>query len=88
LGVYMSDAFWPDYDSGYETLRKAFDWLPERTKDEFESMSMHNEGHPIMERINTNAFAGALVGEEGTEEKPHFWVHPRTAVSAFLDFRF
>jgi hypothetical protein len=83
-GVYMSDAFWPDYDLGYEYLRKTYDWLPEATKEEFERLSMHNEGHPIMERINTNAFAGTLLGgEDGTEgkEEPHFWVHPQTAVS-------
>lgn len=75
-GVYMSDAFFPDYDLGYEYLRKTYDWLPENTREEFEALSMHNEGHPVMERINTNAFAGEF-GEDS-----HFWVHPRTAVSS------
>lgn len=79
-GVYMSDAFWPDYELGYEYLRKTYDWLPEPTKEEFEALSMHKEGHAIMERVNTNAFAGEL----GIEKAPHFWVHPRTAVSSHM----
>ena len=76
VGVYMSDAFFPDHDLGYEYLRKTYERLPERTREEFEKLSMHNEGHPIMERVNTNAFAGEF-GEDA-----HFWVHPQTAVSS------
>ena len=75
MGVYQSDAFFPDYEIGYKYLRKTFDWLPEETREVFERMAMHNEGDKVMERVNTNAFAGDFEGE------PHFLLYPETAVS-------
>jgi hypothetical protein len=35
----------------------------------------HSQGDPLMERINTNAFAGDFEGA------PHFLMYPETAVS-------
>lgn len=74
LGVYQSDAFFPDYELGYQYLRNSFEQLPEASKEVFLRMAMHGQGDKVMERINTNAFAGDFEG------KPHFLLYPETAV--------
>jgi hypothetical protein len=75
VGVFHSDAFPSDYALGYTYLRIAFEQLPKPTKDLVLSMATHNQGDPIMERVNTNAFAGDFGGA------PHFLLYPETAVS-------
>ena len=77
VGVYQSNAFFPDYNRGYTYLRAAFEQLPEPTRELVLEMATHNEGDPIMERINTNAFAGEFEGAA------HFLLYPETAVSRF-----
>ncbi|TVY12524.1 hypothetical protein LARI1_G009549 [Lachnellula arida] len=73
MGVYQSDAFFPDYELGYKYLRKSFDQLPKSSREIFLRMATHNPGDPVMERINTNAFAGDFEGA------PHFILYPETA---------
>jgi len=75
VGVYHSDAFPSDYTLGYVYLRMAFEQLPKPTQNLILNMATHNQGDPIMERINTNAFAGDFEGA------PHFLLYPETAVS-------
>lgn len=78
VGVYQSDAFFPDYPLGYKYLHKAFEQLPLKTQRIFVKMAMHTPGgDPVMERINTNAFAGEFEGA------PHFLLYPETAVCDF-----
>ena len=74
VGVYQSDAFFPDYQRGYEYLRKTFEQLPNQTQEVMLRTAANNEGDMIMERINTNAFAGEFEGA------PHFLLYPETAV--------
>ncbi|KAI0998645.1 hypothetical protein K3495_g9553 [Podosphaera aphanis] len=74
VGIYQRDAFFPDYPLGYKFLRKTYDYLPARTKKSFLRMSSYSVGDPVMERINTNSFAGKFNG------KPHFLVYPETAL--------
>ena len=74
VGVYQSDAFFPDWPQGYKYLHKAFQQLPKATREIFVKMAAHNPGDPIMERVNTNAFAGEFEGA------PHFLLYPETAV--------
>jgi hypothetical protein len=74
VGVYQSDAFFPDYPIGYKYLRKTFDQLPNATREIILRTAAHSPGDPIMERINTNAFAGDFEGA------PHFLLCPETAV--------
>ena len=76
VGVYQSDAFFPDYTQGYPYLRAAFEQLPEPTRELVLGMATHNEGDPIMERVNTNAFAGEFEGAA------HFLLYPETGVSS------
>lgn len=78
VGVYQSDAFFPDWPMGYKYLHKAFQQLPKKTREIFVKMAAHNPGDPIMERVNTNAFAGEFEGA------PHFLLYPETAVSSPL----
>ncbi|RDL40303.1 SET protein [Venustampulla echinocandica] len=74
LGVYNSEAFFPDYQIGYKYLRKTYEQLPEKSKQILLNTAAHSPGDPIMERINTNAFAGEF---EGTS---HFFLYPETAL--------
>ncbi|KAL5323991.1 hypothetical protein ACEPPN_008534 [Leptodophora sp. 'Broadleaf-Isolate-01'] len=74
VGVYQSDAFFPDWPMGYKYLHKAFQQLPKATREIFVKMAAHNPGDPIMERVNTNAFAGEFEGA------PHFLLYPETAL--------
>ena len=76
VGVFQSDAFFLDYQIDYKYLQKAFDQLPRKTQDIFMQTAAHSQGHPVMERINTNAFAGDFEGA------PHFLMYPETAVSS------
>lgn len=78
MGVYQSDAFFPDYELGYKYLRKSFDQLPKSSREIFLRMATHSPGDAVMERINTNAFAGDFEGA------PHFLLYPETAVSQCL----
>lgn len=80
LGIYMSDAFFPDFPLDYRYLHMSFDQLPKSSQEILMSSAAHYEGDPIMERINTNAFAGEFEGE------PHFLLYPETAVCTFLAF--
>jgi hypothetical protein len=73
-GVYMSDAFPADFEIGYKYLHKSFDQLPQGTKEIYMRMAAYAAGDEIMERINTNAFAGEFEGE------PHFMLYPETAL--------
>jgi hypothetical protein len=75
VGVFQSDAFFADYGIGYKYLHIAFDQLPKKTRDIFMRTAAHSQGDPLMERINTNAFAGDFEGA------PHFLMYPETAVS-------
>jgi hypothetical protein len=75
VGVYQSDAFFHDYALGYPYLRAAFEQLPGSTRELVLDMATHNEGDPIMERVNTNAFAGEFEGAA------HFLLYPETSVS-------
>jgi hypothetical protein len=75
VGVFQSDAFFADYGIGYKYLHIAFDQLPKKTRDIFMRTAAHSPGDPLMERINTNAFAGDFEGA------PHFLMYPETAVS-------
>jgi hypothetical protein len=75
MGVYQSDAFFPDYELGYQYLRKTFDQLPKSSQEIFLRMATHSPGDAVMERINTNAFAGDFEGA------PHFLLYPETAAS-------
>lgn len=75
VGVFQSDAFFLDYPIGYKYLHKAFDRLPETTKEIVMRTAAHSPGDPYMERINTNAFAGNFEGAS------HFLFYPETAVS-------
>lgn len=79
VGVYQSDAFFPDYPLGYKYLRKTFDQLPNATREIILRTAAHSPGDPIMERINTNAFAGEFEGA------PHFLLYPETAVRNLKD---
>ncbi|TVY40909.1 SET domain-containing protein [Lachnellula occidentalis] len=74
MGVYQSDAFFPDYELGYKYLRKTFDQLPKSSREIFMRMATHSPGDAVMERINTNAFAGDFEGA------PHFLLYPETAL--------
>ncbi|KAG9229945.1 putative N-lysine methyltransferase SMYD2 [Amylocarpus encephaloides] len=74
LGVYNSDAFFADYGLGYQYLRKTYDQLPEESRVILMSTAAHSPGDPIMERINTNAFAGEFEGQN------HFFLYPETAL--------
>jgi hypothetical protein len=74
VGVYHSDAFPSDYTLSCVYLRMAFEQLPKPTQDLILNMATHNQGDPIVERINTNAFAGDFEGA------PHFLFYPETAV--------
>jgi hypothetical protein len=74
VGVYQSDAFFSDYQIGYKYLRKTFDQMPNATREIILRTAANSPGDPIMERINTNAFAGDF------EEAPHFLLYPETAV--------
>ncbi|TVY80372.1 hypothetical protein LSUE1_G007473 [Lachnellula suecica] len=74
LGVYQSDAFFPDYELGYQYLRKSFEQLPKSSQEIFLQTGTHSPGDKVMERINTNAFAGDFEGE------PHFLLYPETAL--------
>ncbi|TVY31706.1 SET domain-containing protein [Lachnellula subtilissima] len=74
MGVYQSDAFFPDYELGYKNLRKTFDQLPKSSQEIFLRMATHSPGDAVMERINTNAFAGDFEGA------PHFLLYPETAL--------
>ncbi|KAH8687195.1 hypothetical protein BGZ60DRAFT_521860 [Tricladium varicosporioides] len=74
LGVYNSDAFMMDFQRGYEFLRKTYDQLPDESRKIFMKTATHNPGDPVMERINTNAFAGEFEGEQ------HFFLYPETAL--------
>jgi hypothetical protein len=78
VGVYQSGAFFPDYPIGYKYLRKTFDQLPNATREIILRTAAHSPGDPIMERINTNAFAGDFEGA------PHFLLYPETAVSLMI----
>ncbi|KAH6682569.1 putative N-lysine methyltransferase SMYD2 [Halenospora varia] len=49
-------------------------WLPDESRKIFMKTATHNPGDPIMERINTNAFAGEFEGEQ------HFFLYPETAL--------
>jgi hypothetical protein len=80
MGVWNSDAFFADYGLGYKYLRKSFENLPEESKRIFLRTAAHNPGDPIMERINTNAFAGEFEGAS------HFFLYPETAVSFLIRF--
>jgi hypothetical protein len=75
VGVFQSDAFFADFGIGYKYLHIAFDQLPKKTRDIFMRTAAHSQGDPLMERINTNAFAGDFEGA------PHFLMYPETAVS-------
>lgn len=75
LGVYNADAFPADYGLGYQYLRKTFDQLPKKSQELFLRMTVHSPGDIVMERINTNAFAGEFEGSA------HFLLYPETAVS-------
>lgn len=77
-GVYQSDAFFPDYPIGYKYLRKTYEHLPNATKEVFLRMATHTTGDMVMERINTNAFAGNFEGA------PHFLLYPETAVGGLF----
>jgi hypothetical protein len=81
LGVYLSDAFFPDYELGYRYLRKTYDQLPEDSKNILLRTAAHNPGDMVMERINTNAFAGEFEGLN------HFFLYPETAVSLALSLK-
>jgi hypothetical protein len=81
LGVYLSDAFFPDYELGYRYLRKTYDQLPEDSKNILLRTAAHNPGDMVMERINTNAFAGEFEGLN------HFFLYPETAVSLVLSLK-
>ncbi|RFU26743.1 hypothetical protein B7463_g9598, partial [Scytalidium lignicola] len=74
VGIYMSDAFFPDFPLEYKYLHMSFDQLPKATQDVFMRSAAHYEGDPIMERINTNAFAGVF------EDSQHFLMYPETAL--------
>ncbi|CZT53198.1 uncharacterized protein RSE6_14666 [Rhynchosporium secalis] len=74
VGVYQSDAFFPDYPMGYKYLHKAVEQLPKKTRKIFLKMAAHNPGDPVMERVNTNSFAGEFEGV------PHFLLYPETAM--------
>ena len=74
VGVYQSDAFPSDYLIGYKYLRKTFDQMPNVTREIILRTAANSPGDPIMERINTNAFAGDFEGA------PHFLLYPETAV--------
>jgi hypothetical protein len=76
VGVYHQDAFIPDRPIGYEYLRKTFDQLPNATREIILRTAANNQGDPIMERINTNAFLGEFEGA------PHFLFYPETAVGS------
>jgi hypothetical protein len=78
MGVYQSDAFFPDYELGYKYLRKTFEYLPKSSQEIFLRMATHSPGDAVMERINTNAFSGDFEGA------PHFLLYPETAVSHTL----
>jgi hypothetical protein len=73
IGVYISDAFPYDYPLGYIYLHTAFIQLPKPTQKLFLETMASAEGDPIMERINTNAFAGEFEGAS------HFLMYPETA---------
>ncbi|KAH8811514.1 hypothetical protein F5884DRAFT_278761 [Xylogone sp. PMI_703] len=73
VGIYMSDAFFPDFPLEYQHLHVSFDQLPKATQDIFMDSAANYEGDPLMERINTNAFSGDFEGS------PHFLMYPETA---------
>jgi hypothetical protein len=75
IGVYLSDALSQDFALDYIYLHTAFIHLPKPTQQLFLSSMAGSQGDPIMERINTNAFAGEFEGA------PHFLMYPETAVS-------
>lgn len=77
VGVFQSDAFLSDYQVGYKHLDFAFQQLAKPTREKIMRMATHKQGHRIMERINTNAFAGDF------EDSPHFLLYPETGVSNF-----
>jgi len=73
VAVLHMEAFPLDYALNYEYLHLAYNQLPSTTKALFMDLAAHNSGDPIMERINTNAFAGEFGGS------PHFMMYPEAA---------
>jgi hypothetical protein len=78
IGVYLADALVPDHKLGYIYLHTAFMHLPKPSQQLFLGTMAASDGDPIMERINTNAFAGDFEGS------PHFLMYPETAVRSLL----
>jgi hypothetical protein len=80
VGIFQSDAFFPDYGLGYRYLGIAYEQLPKKTRELVMRMARHDggrgdgHGQELMERINTNAFAGEFGG------KPCFLLYPETGV--------
>jgi len=74
VAVLHMEAFPLDHALNYEHLHLAYNQLPSATKALFMDLTAHNSGDPIMERINTNAFAGEFGGS------PHFMMYPEAAV--------
>jgi hypothetical protein len=78
VGIFQSDAFFADYQRGYEYLSKTFEQLSEETRKRILRMAANREvdgvGEEVMERINTNAFAGEFGGSMC------FLVYPETAL--------
>ncbi len=74
VGLYHSQAFSADGLTGYQYLRKAFDQMPNATREVILRTATNKPEDPIMERINTNAFLGEFEGA------PHFLLYPETAV--------
>lgn len=74
VGVYHTDALQYDHRLGYVYLHTSFMHLPKATQQLFLGTMAASEGDPIMERINTNAFAGDFEGS------PHFLMYPETAL--------
>jgi len=75
IGVYQSAALAADYQNGYTMLHKAFENLPAKSRKLVMRMAASSQGDFMIERINTNAFAGEFVGEL------HFFLYPEAAVS-------
>lgn len=72
--VLNVEAFQFDFYHQYKYLHIAVDQLPPATQEIVMGLAAYNPGDPIMEVLNTNAFAAEFDGA------PHFMLYPETSV--------